>query len=153
MKISVVIGVIHMTVGVFIKATNSIYFKKKVEFWFETIPQLIFLVLVFGYMDFLIIFKWLKPWGYGNPHAPSIITSMINLPLMVGKTVIFLIDSGSRMLSWRLAYVGWNRQHKSRQYTEGYSGHRLSLCTYHAASKTDLRDQSTQKKIGWTSST
>jgi len=80
-----------MIVGVVIKATNSIYFKKKVEFWFETIPQLIFLVLVFGYMDFLIIFKWLKPWGYGNPHAPSIITSMINLPLMVGKTVIYLI--------------------------------------------------------------
>lgn len=87
MKISVIIGVVHMTLGVLVKATNSLYYKRKVEFWFETIPQLIFLVLVFGYMDFLIIFKWLKPWGYGNVHAPSIITSMINLPLMVEKTV------------------------------------------------------------------
>jgi len=92
MKISVIIGVIHMTLGVFVKATNSLYYKKKVEFWFETIPQLIFLVLVFGYMDFLIIFKWLKPWGYGNVHAPSIITSMINLPLMVGKTVFIFLS-------------------------------------------------------------
>lgn len=83
-----------MTVGVIIKATNSIYYKRMVEFWFETLPQLIFLVLVFGYMDFLIIFKWLKPWGYGNPHAPSIITTMINLPLAVGKTVNFYLNSG-----------------------------------------------------------
>jgi V-type H+-transporting ATPase subunit a len=30
MKISVVIGVIHMTVGVIIKATNSLYFRRKV---------------------------------------------------------------------------------------------------------------------------
>jgi len=88
------IGVVHMTLGVLVKATNSLYYKRKVEFWFETIPQLIFLVLVFGYMDFLIMFKWLKPWGYGNVHAPSIITSMINLPLMVGKTVNFYLIQG-----------------------------------------------------------
>ena len=98
-----------MTVGVIVKATNSMYFKKKVEFWFETIPQLIFLVLVFGFMDFLIILKWLKPWGYGNPHAPSIITSMINFPLMLGKTVISKLNLGSLMLPWRLANVGLNR--------------------------------------------
>lgn len=50
-----------------------------------------FLVLVFGYMDFLIIYKWLKDWGFGNAHAPSIITTMINLPLALGKTVIQFI--------------------------------------------------------------
>ncbi len=91
MKISVIIGVVHMTLGVIIKACNSLYFRRKVEFWFEFIPQLFFLILVFGYMDFLIIYKWLKDWGYGNPHAPSIITSMINLPLKMGKTVNFII--------------------------------------------------------------
>ena len=39
-------------------------------------------------MDFLIVYKWLKDWGYGNSHAPSIITTMINLPLQMGKTVL-----------------------------------------------------------------
>lgn len=34
MKIAVIIGVIHMTLGVFVKATNSLYYKRKVEFWF-----------------------------------------------------------------------------------------------------------------------
>jgi V-type H+-transporting ATPase subunit a len=89
MKISVIIAVVHMTLGVLIKATNSLYFKRTVEFWFEFLPQLIFLVIVFGYMDFLIIYKWLKDWGYGNPHAPSIITTMINLPLQLGSTVSY----------------------------------------------------------------
>ncbi len=30
MKIAVIIGVVHMTLGVIVKALNSIYFKKKV---------------------------------------------------------------------------------------------------------------------------
>lgn len=47
------------------------------------------MVVFFGYMDFLIIYKWLKNWKLYDAHAPSIITMMINLPLKVGKTVIF----------------------------------------------------------------
>lgn len=63
MKVSVIIAIVHMTVGVIIKAFNSIYFKKRLDFYFEFIPQFIFLVLLFGYMDFLIVLKWLKNWS------------------------------------------------------------------------------------------
>lgn len=62
MKISVIIAIIHMSVGVCIKAANALYFRKKIDFYFEFIPQFIFLFGLFGYMDFLIIFKWLKVW-------------------------------------------------------------------------------------------
>ena len=87
MKISVIIAVVHMTLGVFVKGGNSLYFKRWVEFIFEFIPQLIFMVGLFGYMDFLIVFKWLKPWdSHTIPASPSIITLMINLPLRLGKT-------------------------------------------------------------------
>lgn len=34
MKISVIIAIVHMTLGVIIKAFNSIYFKKRVDFYF-----------------------------------------------------------------------------------------------------------------------
>lgn len=34
MKISVIIAVIHMTVGVFVKASNAIHFKNKIDFFF-----------------------------------------------------------------------------------------------------------------------
>ena len=34
MKISVIIAVVHMTLGVFVKASNSLFFKKKIDFFF-----------------------------------------------------------------------------------------------------------------------
>lgn len=86
MKLSVIIGVIHMTFGIALKAVNSLYFKKTLDFYFEFIPQIIFMVLLFGYMDFLIVFKWLKYWE-DTSKAPSIINTLINLPLKLGKTV------------------------------------------------------------------
>lgn len=63
MKLAVIIGVIHMTLGICVKAANSLYFKKKIDFWFEFVPQIVFMVILFGYMDFLIVFKWLKNWN------------------------------------------------------------------------------------------
>ena len=93
MKISVIIAVTHMTLGVFIKASNNIHFCSVIDFIFEFIPQLIFLVLLFGYMDFLIVYKWTVNWGLYAANAPSVITTMINLPLKLGKTVILLLFS------------------------------------------------------------
>jgi V-type H+-transporting ATPase subunit a len=92
MKISVIIAIIHMTFGIIIKAVNSFNFKKKIDFYFEFIPQVIFMVTLFGYMDFLIIFKWLKVWDEkvgtipSNQWAPSIISTMMNIALALGKT-------------------------------------------------------------------
>lgn len=146
MKISVIIGVVHMTLGVLIKCTNSLYYRRKVEFWFETIPQLIFLVFVFGYMDFLIIFKWLKPWGYGNPHAPSIITTMINLPLGMGKTVKISLISGQRVLSWWRTDVGTDRRYFTGQHPKVYFGGCFALCANNAPGQANLHDQVAQAK-------
>lgn len=76
-----------MTVGVIIKAFNSVYFKKKLDLWFEFVPQIIFLVGLFGYMDFLIVFKWLKTWTKDTiEHSPSIISTMMGLGLKLGAT-------------------------------------------------------------------
>ena len=87
MKISVIIAVVHMTFGVFIKASNAIYFGRYIELFFEFIPQLAFMTVLFAYMDFLIVYKWLVPWTPATiPQAPSIITTMINLPLKMGHT-------------------------------------------------------------------
>lgn len=62
MKISVIIAVIHMTLGLVLKAINQIYSKKYLFALMETLPQLIFFILFFGYMDFLIIYKWIHQW-------------------------------------------------------------------------------------------
>lgn len=39
---------------------------------------------LFGYMNLLIIVKWLTDYEYVESVAPSIITTMINIPLKAG---------------------------------------------------------------------
>ena len=90
MKLSVIIAVVHMSVGVAIKAFNSIFFKKYLDLFCEFFPQFILLVSLFGYMDFLIVFKWLKDWSGSLGNSPSIIGTMMNIGLNVGKTVKYL---------------------------------------------------------------
>jgi V-type H+-transporting ATPase subunit a len=61
MKISVIIAVLQMSMGIIMKGLNSLYFKRLVDFFFEFIPQIIFLLALFGWMDILIIAKWAYP--------------------------------------------------------------------------------------------
>ena len=79
MKVSVIIGVSQMVLGIFLSAFNASHFKKPYNFWFEFLPQLLFMVLLFGYMNVLIVIKWLKDWNLGAKSAPYLLTTMINI--------------------------------------------------------------------------
>ena len=57
MKVSVIFGVLQMTIGVLFKGINSIHFRSAADFFNEFLPQLIFLVGLFGFMDFMIFLK------------------------------------------------------------------------------------------------
>jgi V-type H+-transporting ATPase subunit a len=63
MKLSVILGVAQMSLGIFMKAFNSVHFKRGVDFWFEFIPQIVLLLALFGFMDLLIIVKWLTDFS------------------------------------------------------------------------------------------
>ncbi|CAD8075273.1 unnamed protein product [Paramecium primaurelia] len=76
MKLSVILGVIHMLFGILMKGVNTLYFKNYLDFFCEFIPQLLFMICTFGWMDFIIIVKWLNT--YENNTDPSIIETMIN---------------------------------------------------------------------------
>lgn len=75
MKLSVILGVTQMTLGIILSALNAVHFKKKYNLYCEFIPQMIFMLGLFGYMCFLIVYKWLIPWTDlyldppGNPCA------------------------------------------------------------------------------------
>ena len=58
MKLSVVIGVTHMILGLVIRFINGCKRKDKLDIIALTIPQTIFMITTFVYMDFLIIYKW-----------------------------------------------------------------------------------------------
>jgi len=82
MKLAVIIGVLQMVLGIMLKGTNYWYHGKPIDFIFEFIPQLIVMLAMFGFMDYLIIVKWLTNW---EPSlAPSIVTTMIGMFLGLG---------------------------------------------------------------------
>lgn len=68
-----------MTNNLIYLGVNSIYNKNFIEFAFDFLPQILFFVSVFGYLIFMIIFKWIHAWG-DNP--PNLLNIMINLNKM-----------------------------------------------------------------------
>jgi len=63
MKLSVIFGVAHMTLGIVNKGLNSAYKRSWMDFFFEFIPQIVMLLCLFGWMDVLIIRKWTTYYG------------------------------------------------------------------------------------------
>jgi len=61
MKISVILAILQMSLGILMKGFNAIHFKRPLDFLFEFIPQIILILALFGWMDILIIAKWLYP--------------------------------------------------------------------------------------------
>jgi len=78
MKLSIIFGVVHMVFGILLSSLNGIYFKKPYNIWFEFVPQLTFMLSIFGYMVFLIFFKW--SYEFSEPmNAPGLLNLMINM--------------------------------------------------------------------------
>lgn len=86
MKLSIIIGVTHMLLGIAMKGVNAIHFKNPVDFIFEFVPQFVFMISLFGYMSLLIVLKWVKNWdglcenrtSPDDPECPAIINTFTN---------------------------------------------------------------------------
>lgn len=85
MKLSVIFGVIHMICGILLRGLNAIYFESAMDFFFEFIPQIIFMSLLFGYMLIMIFIKWSTDWTLNSSKAPSIISTLMNIFLKLGS--------------------------------------------------------------------
>ena len=85
MKLSVILGIFQMTMGICLKGLNNIYFIQTLEFVFEFIPQMIFMVILFGYMILMIFLKWSIDWSGNLDNAPSLITQLMNIFLKLGS--------------------------------------------------------------------
>lgn len=86
MKFAVIIGVLHMSMGICLKGANAIYFNEKSVFFFEFVPQLLFFLSIFGYMCQCIIIKWLTNWE-NTSKPPEIINQMINFITKVDEPI------------------------------------------------------------------
>lgn len=93
MKLAVILGVIQMLFGVMLSVFNHVYFKDWPAIIFEFIPRMIFLLCTFGYMDFMIIYKWCLDWSNNSGDAPSLIQTMIHMFLNPGSIDHALYES------------------------------------------------------------
>lgn len=84
MKYAIVIGVFHMVLGITMKGLNATFFGSLEDFIFEFVPQMIFMLAMFGYLVFMIIFKWCKS---GDEGKPQLISTMIGMFLSMGQEI------------------------------------------------------------------
>uniref|UniRef100_A0A1I8JMT7 V-type proton ATPase subunit a n=1 Tax=Macrostomum lignano TaxID=282301 RepID=A0A1I8JMT7_9PLAT len=86
MKTSVVLGVIHMLFGVFVSLTNHLHRRDMLSVVGEFVPQVLFLLGMFGYLVILILYKWAVYSGRNSNCAPN---------LLIGEAVRHLRFKGA----------------------------------------------------------
>uniref|UniRef100_A0A8C5PAR0 V-type proton ATPase subunit a n=1 Tax=Leptobrachium leishanense TaxID=445787 RepID=A0A8C5PAR0_9ANUR len=79
MKMSIILGVAQMTFGVVLSVFNYMHFKKTYNVFLVFIPELIFMVLIFGYLVFMIVYKWLAWTVKDSRQAPSVLLHFIHM--------------------------------------------------------------------------
>ena len=112
MKFSVIFGVFQMTLGIVLKGLNALHEKDLVDFIFVFIPQIIFMLILFGYMDFLIFLKWSINYDGKENQAPDIKSYLMSIFLDFGKLPEFPKDKDDNNKDWILL--------KDRAFTEKF---------------------------------
>ena len=91
MKLAVIFAIIQMCMGILMKGLNAIHFRNKLDFFLEFVPQMLLMLALFGWMDILIIAKWLEEKDVNTNFplesegalkiglSPAIITTMIDM--------------------------------------------------------------------------
>ena len=139
MKLSVILGVFQMVIGIVLKGLNAIFQKDFVEFAFIFFPQLILMLILFGYMDFLIFVKWATEYGFEeieyvdsnnvtqhvnfdySYYAPDIKSHLMNIFLNFGeppKDPPLPIFNNTFIPEKKLKYSKWNLLTDTETFTK-----------------------------------
>jgi len=133
MKISVILGVSQMIVGLLLRFSNAIHESNMVDFFCECCPMMIFMICFFGFMDYMILYKWVT--AMENP--PSIINSLIAMgmfqtdtaPMFGAALPFYLMVVTILTVPWMLIpkpaiiYMRMKAEHQAANGGAGGGGH------------------------------
>lgn len=74
MKLSLILGFIHMSIGGLIAIYNATYFRDAIELVCVAVPQFVVFSLFLGYLVFLCVYKWLV-----TSNRPSLVNTLIGM--------------------------------------------------------------------------
>lgn len=92
MKMSVILGVIHMSFAITLQVPNFLHFKKRSSIFTEWLPQILFMQALFGYLVVMILYKWSIDWYETDANGqvfrnnpPSLLNTLIYMFLKPGS--------------------------------------------------------------------
>ncbi|KDP41742.1 hypothetical protein JCGZ_26760 [Jatropha curcas] len=130
MKMSILLGVAQMNLGIILSFFNALYFRNNVNIWFQFIPQVIFLNSLFGYLSLLIIVKW---WTGSQADLYHVMIYMFLSPTdELGENQLFPGQKTAQLALLLLALVSvpWmllpkpfvlKKQHQDRHQGQSYT--------------------------------
>jgi len=96
MKMAIVFGVSHMLLGTVFKFMNFVRSRKYAFIFMEVIPEFLILGCSFGYLAFIIIYKWCINWGYYGAVAPDLLNTMTDYFLHFYTPIVNKLYSGQQ---------------------------------------------------------
>ncbi|XP_043094525.1 V-type proton ATPase 116 kDa subunit a3 isoform X1 [Puntigrus tetrazona] len=116
MKMSVIVGVIHMTFGVCLSFFNYMYSGDVSSMILVLIPELVFMLCLFGYLVFMVVYKWIAFGPKDSDRAPSILIHFIDMfmfaenpdnpPLYTGQMIVQRVLVLSALLAVPVLLLG-----------------------------------------------
>uniref|UniRef100_A0AAY4CGF0 V-type proton ATPase subunit a n=1 Tax=Denticeps clupeoides TaxID=299321 RepID=A0AAY4CGF0_9TELE len=113
MKMSVILGIIHMTFGVVLGGINHIHFRKKFNLFLMLIPELLFLLFLFGYLVFMVVFKWLA-FSAANSQAVGICWQQANKKTLQVFLLVIALLAVPVLLLGKPVYLYWLHKGQNR---------------------------------------
>jgi V-type H+-transporting ATPase subunit a len=92
MKMSIILGVLHMSFALCLNIPNAFYFKKPVMIYGEFIPKMLFLQSIFGYLVFTILYKWSTDWYEQDANG---VVFRNNPPGLLNMLIYMFLKPGS----------------------------------------------------------